>query len=177
MLALVSSAVASEVLPIEAQLVNEIFIPSWGLNREESDLMLAKLRTARMNPDYETMLTDLYNVARNFDPKPFDPSLWQDADDALAVEPTHQVLIENPYVRILEVVIPSGFDQDYHTHRWAGITVDLIPSDFILYSNGEQFLLHATDDPIWHHDEGQPLHRVTNVGKTAYVGIHIEIKN
>lgn len=171
------SSVFADTAITEAKLVHEIFKPCWGLNPDESDLILAKLRIAHMRPDYETVLTDLYNLAKNFDPKPFDPSIWHDANDALAVEPTHRILIENPYVRILEVVIPPEYHQAYHTHRWAGITVDLIPSDFILYSNGGEFLLHATDDPIWHHDEGQPLHTTTNIGTATYVGLHIEIKN
>lgn len=178
-LALVLPAFASstESLPIELQLASEIFGPRWGLSANESDMLLDKLRIAQERSDYEKALVDLYSLAKNFTPKPFDPSLWHDDEDAVFIEPTHRVLVDNPYVRILEVVMSPGCHQAYHTHQWAGITFDLISSDFILYNNSGEFMLYATDDPVWHHDEGQPLHRVTNIGDTTYIGLHFEFKN
>lgn len=161
---------------IESQLVNEIFCPCWGLDTNECHLIINKLRIAQGRSDYEKILIDFYNVIKTLNPKTFNPSEWHDDEDALSVEPTHRILIENSRVRILEVVIPPGYKQAYHTHRWAGITVDLIPSDFMLYNQQGQFLLRATDDPVWHHEEGQPLHATTNIGDVTYIGLHFELK-
>lgn len=174
---LVAITDVKELLPIERQLIDEIFCSRFQLNERESDLLLDKLRIVEKRSDYEALLLGLYKTVINLNPKPFDASLWHDDEDALVAEPTHKVLIENPYVRILEVVIPPGYHQAYHTHRWAGVTIDLVPSDFILYNDQGQFLLHATDDPIWHHDEGQTLHTTKNIGEATYIGLHIELKN
>ncbi len=102
--------------------------------------------------------------------------MWNDREDALAIEPTHVVLIENQKVRILEVVLPPGYLQAYHTHKWAGILVDLVPLDFILFTNGKEILLSATDNPVFSHHEGQPLHPTKNIGDKTYIGLHIEVR-
>lgn len=163
---------ANEIV-IEKQLVQDIFQGKWGLDENQCDIVLSKLRIAQ---DYEQLLIDLYNTARSFQPKPFEPSRWDDAYDALVQEPSHYLLIENDYVRILEVIIPPGCSQAYHTHQWAGIIIDLVPSDFILYDDSGETYFFATEDPIYAHAEGQPLHATKNIGEVTYIGLHIEIK-
>lgn len=163
----------------ETQLIEEIFKGKWELNELQSEAAMDKLRLAKQRPDYDEMLTRLFHETANLNPAPFDPTLWTDSFDALIAAPNnHQVLAENSRVRILYVTFEPGDMPNYHTHKWAGIMVHLIPSDFIIYyPDKPEFFLSATADPVFTHPEGQPLHTAKNVGNVYYQGLHFEIKD
>lgn len=163
-------------LPIEKQIREEIFESLWGLNAADSEKVSQKLRLAEERVDYEEMLTKFYQAAKTFKAKPFDYSLWAQYPDAVEIEPTHKILAETAKVRILEVVMEPDYLQAFHTHKFGGIILDLVCSDFILYHDGTEEILSAADDPVFVHIEGQPLHTTKNIGKATYVGLHCEVK-
>ena len=177
-----SMAVVTSVFAFEGAeqtLVDTIFKAKWGLNEEQSEQVIEKMRLANENPNYENLLNRLCAEAMNLKPAPLDGILWDDALDAPVAEPLHHILAENAHVRILDLTMEPGEVENYHTHKYAGIIMDIIPSDFTmqLQNKAEEIIfLPATGDPMFVHTEGLKPYSMTNVGANTYIGLHFEIK-
>lgn len=108
---------------------------------------------------------------------------WPDSLDAVIAAPRHhRVVLENEYVRVLEVRIPAGETVPMHTHRWPSVLHMQQWADFIRRDeHGNQVLDTRTLPaaakslgPLW----AGPLvpHTVENVESIEFVGIAVEIK-
>lgn len=114
-------------------------------------------------------------------------------DAVQAVSKSHKVIFENPFVRVLEVTMPSaGKTEPMHHHHWPGFFLDWDtggPSPHIRYHrpDGSVRDVPATQEPIhpgsWsiHWMEPEPMHaiEVVKAPETPDTGppeLRIEIK-
>ena len=112
-----------------------------------------------------------------------DPS-WDPALDAVAAAPdSHRVLLENDYVRVLEVIIRPGEREPAHTHRWPSVMVGLDAAR-IRYYDAEGTLRFETPEgregdssslgANWLGPE--PVHAVENIDVTVFRALRVELK-
>ncbi|HUR58818.1 MAG TPA: hypothetical protein VM029_13985 [Opitutaceae bacterium] len=107
----------------------------------------------------------------------------QAADKPLPVreEPYHKVIVENDYLRVIDVQIPPGKTTLYHTHEVASVIVYLTKS-----TNSSQTWGDTTgvltprstspgDSRYANYDEKALSHRVTNTGATLFRVLDIEL--
>lgn len=161
---------------MEHKIIDDLFKAKWELNEPQINLILEKLRIIENRPDYEELLTRFYAEAEKLNPAPINSSQWDEALDAPLAAPNHKVIVENSHIRVLYIVFEPGEESPFHTHQWAGIIFDLIPSDFIVYEEGgKETFFSASEDPLFTHTEGQ-YNAAKNMGDTVYEGLHFEIK-
>jgi len=103
-------------------------------------------------------------------------SIAQSDDDVLKVIPeNYKLIIDNPFVRVLEARIPAGTEEKPHRHL-KGVSVAL--TEYTLESR-------TLPDGQWVRNERKAgttywsdasLHQVRNVGKTESHTIRVELK-
>lgn len=114
---------------------------------------------------------------------PSDPWPWPDSLDALVAAPKHhRLVLENDYVRVLEVRIAPGETVPLHTHRWPSVLHLMQWADFVRRDEkGSQIVdtrvlpqSAKVLGPVW----AGPLapHTVENVDTVEMIGIAVEIK-
>jgi hypothetical protein len=101
----------------------------------------------------------------------------QSGDDVLKVIPeNYKLIIDNPFVRVLEARIPAGTEEKPHRHL-KGVSVAL--TEYTLESR-------TLPDGQWVRNERKAgttywsdasLHQVRNVGKTESHTIRVELKH
>jgi len=104
-------------------------------------------------------------------------STAQSDDDVLKVIPeNYKLIIDNPFVRVLEARIPAGTEEKPHRHL-KGVSVAL--TEYTLESR-------TLPDGQWVRNERKAgttywsdasLHQVRNVGKTESHTIRVELKH
>jgi hypothetical protein len=104
-------------------------------------------------------------------------SIAQSDDDVLKVIPeNYKLIIDNPFVRVLEARIPAGTEEKPHRHL-KGVSVAL--TEYTLESR-------TLPDGQWVRNERKAgttywsdasLHQVRNVGKTESHTIRVELKH
>lgn len=108
---------------------------------------------------------------------------WPDSLDALTAAPaSHRLLLENEKVRVLEVSIPAGHKEPWHTHRRASLML-IDQSASIRYLRSEDDFderprVVPKDRMVrieWLEPEG--IHCVENTDTITYHAIRIELKN
>jgi quercetin dioxygenase-like cupin family protein len=92
-------------------------------------------------------------------------------DIAVEQEPHHHVLLENQYVRVLEVQIPPGESLLFHTHSYDNLSIrisgGLIRNQLLGGPwSGAVVFAAATTKPY--------THRVQNVGTSSYHVVDVE---
>lgn len=108
---------------------------------------------------------------------------YPDELDAVVAAPnSHQVLLENDQVRVLEVTLEPGAHEPEHTHRWPSVMITDQPVR-IRYFTGQE-LTHESPDPMpeeslprtsWLGPEGP--HSVHNLDQTKRMhAFRIEFK-
>ena len=105
------------------------------------------------------------------------------ADQPLPVrdEPYHKVILENDYVRVIDVQIPPGQTTLYHTHDVASVIVYLTKSTNASQTWGDTtgVLTPRTTAPgdsrYANYDEKALSHRVTNTGTNLFRVLDIEL--
>ena len=106
-------------------------------------------------------------------------------DAVIAAPASHNVLLENSRVRVLEVVIPAGVTEPAHTHAWPSVMRFESPQrlTYITYAwrDGKLLAQKRYEVPMgragqteWSEPEG--LHAVQNRGTAAFRAIRFEIK-
>jgi quercetin dioxygenase-like cupin family protein len=94
-------------------------------------------------------------------------------------EPCHKVILENDYVRVIDVQIPVGKTTMYHTHDVASVIVYLTKSTNSSQTWGETTLTTRTISPgesrYAAYDEKPLSHRVTNTGAGLFRVLDIEL--
>jgi hypothetical protein len=109
-------------------------------------------------------------------------SMWARAsaqadDDVLKVIPeNYTLIIDNPFVRVLEARIPAGTEEKPHRHL-KGVSVCL--TEYTLESRtlpGGQWVRNDRKVGTTYWSEAS-LHQVRNVGKTESHTIRIELKH
>ena len=99
--------------------------------------------------------------------------LWPDSVDARVVAPeSHKVLLENEYVRVIEVTIKP------HTHKWPSVMIVDVPTDLRYFDEDNKVV-----EIIGRHEtktewmDPERLHAVENLdNKKEYHAIRIELK-
>ena len=104
-------------------------------------------------------------------------SASQDDQDVLKVIPeNYKLIIDNPFVRVLEARIPAGTEEKPHRHL-KGVSVCL--TEYTLESRilpDGQWVKNARTVGTTYWSDAS-LHQVRNVGKTESHTIRIELKH
>jgi quercetin dioxygenase-like cupin family protein len=94
-------------------------------------------------------------------------------------EPYHKVILENDYVRVIDVQIPPGKTTLYHVHDIASVIVYLTQSTNVSQSWGETALTPRQISPgesrYAAYDDKALTHRVTNTGAGLFRVLDIEL--
>ncbi len=102
-------------------------------------------------------------------------------DATVVASKWHQVIFENNFLRILEVIVKVGETVPFHTHQWDSIMVTLEDSDFLIRDNSgfdtKESALEDDKLPFVELIQGslQP-HSYTNIGSKKYEAIIFEYK-
>ncbi len=99
----------------------------------------------------------------------------ENLDSLVVCRDTQKLIFENPFVRVIDDVIPPGVSEPRHRHPH-GVVVALEDADteVHVYPEGKLASRHTTKGTAtW--NEGQ-VHDVKNVGKTATHFIRIDLK-
>jgi hypothetical protein len=108
---------------------------------------------------------------------------WPDSLDAVCAAPdSHRVLLENERVRVLEVIIPAGHKEPWHTHRRSSLML-IDQSAAIRYFRSEDDFEErprmASGSRLprleWLGPEG--IHCVQNIDTVRYHALRIELKD
>jgi hypothetical protein len=101
------------------------------------------------------------------------------ATDAVKLhDPNMKVALENEYVRVLDVKIPPGEKEPWHTHTWPAVVVYFgLPASARLAPDGSKKPRAAfTRMDVSYDPKAEPLHSVENLGKVTYQAYRIELK-
>ncbi len=108
---------------------------------------------------------------------------WLDSLDAACAAPdSHKIMFENDRVRVLEVIIPAGHKEPWHTHRRSSLML-IDASAGIRYFYAED---NFYESPRKSNESGLPriewlppegIHSVENVDDLPYHAIRIELKD
>lgn len=108
---------------------------------------------------------------------------WPEELDAMIVSANHHtILLENEYVRVLNVYIPAGETTAVHTHKWPAVNHILSMSEYIRY-DGQRNIIGDTrtappvQTPVTVWSDTLPPHALQNVGNRPIHIISIEVKN
>jgi hypothetical protein len=100
-----------------------------------------------------------------------------DDQDVLKVIPeNYKLIIDNPFVRVLEARIPAGFEEKPHRHL-KGVSVAL--TEYTLESRtlpGGPWVRNERKAGVTYWSDAS-LHQVRNVGKTESHTIRVELKH
>lgn len=114
---------------------------------------------------------------------------WPDSLDAVEAAPdSHDVLMENDSVRVVEVVVPPGEKEPVHTHRWPSVMLVDRGAEIRYYDGDGNVAFESSerngdeDDPgehspprtEWMEPEGP--HAVENVDTVPYHALRVELK-
>jgi hypothetical protein len=108
---------------------------------------------------------------------------WPASLDALCAAPdSHRLLLENEKVRVLEVNIPAGHKEPWHTHRRSSLMLIDQSASIRYFRSKDDFderpRITPEDGMIrieWLEPEG--FHSVENTDTIPYHAIRIELKN
>ena len=113
---------------------------------------------------------------------------WPQSLDAVAAAPdSHNVLLENEQVRVVEVVIRPGEKEPIHTHRWPSVMmVDRAAQiryydedEIVTYQSPERgerdTVEQSPPETEWMGPEGP--HAVENIDTVPYHAIRVALKN
>jgi hypothetical protein len=110
------------------------------------------------------------------------PWPWPETMDALLAAPaSHRVLLDNDFVRVLEMVIEPGAREPEHTHQAPSVMIVDEPAR-IRYYRGEELRFESparSGSPPgvrvrWMEPEGP--HSVENIDGHRYHAIRVELK-
>lgn len=108
-------------------------------------------------------------------------------DAAVAAPDSHNVLMENERVRVVEVVIQPGEKEPMHTHRWPSVMMVDKAARIRYYDEDENLAYESPErgesnraeqsppETEWMEPEG-PL-AVENVDTVPYHALRVELKN
>ncbi len=105
--------------------------------------------------------------------------LW---DDAVAAAPdSHIITLENETVRVLEVVIPPGVKEPFHTHKNPSVMVIDSSASIRYYDAEGNARKHPRRDvspeaPYVEFLEPEGLHAVENTDEVVFHATRIEVK-
>ena len=103
-------------------------------------------------------------------------------DAMLAAPDHHEVLVENPHVRVLDTKLAPGERTPVHEHQWPAALYVLSWSDFVRYSPTGEVLVDSRAFPaqpipgqaLW--SGPLPPHYVHNIGNSVLHIIAVEVK-
>ena len=111
---------------------------------------------------------------------------WPDSMDALTAAPKfHKALYENDHIRLLEVTVNPGVEEQVHTHRYPSAVVMDAPvpvrEEFNATANTTTALPPRNEDTAWLTPqcalfESTPPHKLTNKGSYPIHFYRIEFK-
>ncbi len=113
-------------------------------------------------------------------------SQWPDSLDAVVAAPaSHNIMLENEQVRVLEVIVRPGEKEPMHHHKWPSIMIVDKPSLIRYFGSDGKLRFEPPPgppppeniplEPRWF--EAEPLHAVENIGDQTFHAIRIELKS
>lgn len=101
------------------------------------------------------------------------------AQDAVPVEkePRHRVVLENPYIKVLDIDFPPGYATLFHTHSADNVTIIIAGGTVRTDRIGTEGLPQNIATGLVGLSLGNPpyTHRVVNMGTTAFRALDVEI--
>ncbi|NGX60309.1 MAG: hypothetical protein KR126chlam3_01480 [Chlamydiae bacterium] len=136
--------------------------------------------TQKLSPiENSSIIDDFIDLSKNlsFDPDKTPKIAPLGNDDAVLKAPEwHHIVLENPYIRILEITVKPGEKVPFHTHQWDSITISIQGSKFqiddtmgnVQIEDWEEVaeFLEKTIDPLSY----------TNLGDQEFKALSFEIK-
>jgi hypothetical protein len=124
--------------------------------------------------DRHNLLVEL----KNADCQPT-PAADLPATDAVKIhDPNIEVALENAYVRVLNVRVPPGEKEPWHTHTWPAVVVyfHLPPSQRLTADGKKTPRAELKELQVTYDATSQPLHSVENLGTVVYQAYRVELK-
>jgi hypothetical protein len=124
--------------------------------------------------DRHNLLVEL----KNADCQPA-PAADLPATDAVKIhDPNIAVALENAYVRVLNVRVPPGEKEPWHTHTWPAVVVyfRLPPSQRLTADGKKTPRAELKEMQVTYDAASQPLHSVENLGTVVYQAYRVEFK-
>lgn len=92
-------------------------------------------------------------------------------------EPMHRLKFENEFVRLFEVLVPTGKTSQYHTHVYDGVSVRLSDTRIIdeVVGGGKTTFEIKYGEVSFGARPSSLTHRVVNSGKSDFRNIFIEL--
>jgi quercetin dioxygenase-like cupin family protein len=94
-------------------------------------------------------------------------------------EPMHKVVLKNDYVEVIRAVLPPGASTLFHRHSHIRATVNLseatVKEDIPGKGSMQPLVVHAGNVSMQDCAKKPYTHRVSNVGKTVYEVLDIEL--
>jgi hypothetical protein len=94
-------------------------------------------------------------------------------------ESHHRVVVENQYVRVLELVLPAGDTTPMHRHSAASVVVFLSPSKLVIQNEGEKSVTADVlpGNTVYRgYDEKPLIHKVWTADRLPFRCLVVEIK-
>ncbi len=112
-------------------------------------------------------------------------SQWPDSLDAVVAAPkSHNIMLENEQVRVLEVIVRPGEKEPMHQHKLPSVMIMDKSSPIRYYGSDGKVVFEPPPgppppqnvflEPRWLNPE--PLHAVENIGDSLFHAIRIELK-
>lgn len=113
---------------------------------------------------------------------------WPQSLDAVVAAPdSHNVLMENEHIRVVEVVIPPGEKEPIHTHRWPSVILVDQAARIRYYDEDENVAYESQERGSNNNAESSPPeiewmeperpHAVENIDTIPYHAFRVELKN
>jgi hypothetical protein len=101
-----------------------------------------------------------------------------DTDAVKIHDPNMTVVLENDYVRVLNVKIPPGAREPWHTHTWPAVVVYFgLPPSQRFTADGQKTIRPELKELQVNYDgQAQPLHSIENLGQAPYQAYRVELK-
>ena len=93
----------------------------------------------------------------------------------ITAEPHHHLTLENPYVRVFNVEVPSGAETQMHWHRHDYVYVTIGPSTIVNNIEGRPTATLPLADGETRFSPGPFAHAVRTVSPTPFRNITVEI--
>lgn len=176
-----NSLPSTETIRAKYSIVDDTLRNIWKLKEEELNKVMSKI-TSYLHGDFQ-VYEDFYNRSKELVNQKFSKETWKMEYDSCNRAPSsYQVIVENDYLRVLQVTIEPGTKQPIHHHIFPSVMLVLAPTATVYYDISKRL--------AWKYimpknirmgawllaPEG--LHCVENLDtKKSYIGIRFQLKS
>ncbi len=136
--------------------------------------------TQKLSPiENSSIIDDFIDLSKNldFDLKRIPEIAPPGKDDAvLKASEWHKIVLENPYIRILEITVKPGGKVPFHTHQWDSITLSIQGSKFQIDDTKGNVLVEDWEEVAEFLEKYTDPLSYTNLGDQEFKALSFEIK-